>query len=151
MKKTVAPLVLAVALVATVSGARAHCEIPCGIYGDDLRFSLLTEHIATIEKSMKQIDELSKGGDKNYNQIVRWVDNKEKHAEELRHIVVDYFLAQRVKPADPADGEASKEYVKKLMVLHGMVLHSMKAKQTTDQVHVKALRELLAQFKALYQ
>ena len=35
--------------------ASAHCEIPCGIYDDELRISMLNEHITTIEKSMNQI------------------------------------------------------------------------------------------------
>ena len=30
----------------------AHCQVPCGIYHDDLRLELIGEHIETIEKSM---------------------------------------------------------------------------------------------------
>ncbi len=37
----------------------SHCQIPCGIYGDPARFDMLAEHITTIEKSMKQITDLS--------------------------------------------------------------------------------------------
>ena len=57
--------------------AFSHCEIPCGIYGDEMRFAMMKEDIATIEKSMKQIVELSKQASPNHNQIVRWVQNKE--------------------------------------------------------------------------
>ena len=32
----------------------AHCQIPCGIYGDQTRFTLMHEHVTTTEKSMKQ-------------------------------------------------------------------------------------------------
>ena len=28
----------------------AHCEIPCGIYDDQLRLQLMREHVMTIEK-----------------------------------------------------------------------------------------------------
>ena len=128
----------------------AHCEIPCGIYNDELRASLITEHIGTIEKSMQQIAELSKAGEKNYNQIVRWVQNKEAHAGEIQHIVTQYFLTQRVKPADPADKAAHEKYVAQLKALHGLLVAAMKAKQTTDLAHVATLRELLGQFRALY-
>ncbi|MDY6953871.1 MAG: superoxide dismutase [Ni], partial [Thermodesulfobacteriota bacterium] len=38
-----------------VSYASAHCEIPCGIYDDQMRIDMIAEHITTIEKSMKQI------------------------------------------------------------------------------------------------
>ena len=33
--------------------SKAHCEIPCGIYGDSVRIALIYEHITTVEKSMK--------------------------------------------------------------------------------------------------
>ena len=45
----------------TVSYATAHCEIPCGIYDDEMRFGMMAEHITTIEKSIKQIIELETG------------------------------------------------------------------------------------------
>ena len=57
--------------------AKAHCEIPCGIYGDSVRIALLYE---TIEKPMNQINELSKSENPDYNQLVRWVMNKEEYA-----------------------------------------------------------------------
>ena len=38
-------------LVRPVPGSTAmpHCQIPCGIYNDPVRFALLEEHVATIE------------------------------------------------------------------------------------------------------
>jgi len=40
--------------------ASAHCEIPCGIYDDEMRINMINEHIATIEKSMNQIMKIEK-------------------------------------------------------------------------------------------
>ena len=128
----------------------AHCEIPCGIYGDQIRLEMLAEHITTIEKSMKQVQTLSKESDKNYNQIVRWVKNKEKHANEIQEIVTQYFMTQRVKPADRKDGHAYDHYVTRVTLLHKMLVAAMKTKQTTDLEHVAALRDLLAKFRAEY-
>mgnify|MGYP000010574791 CR=1 FL=1 len=68
------------------SSSAAHCQIPCGIYDDELRVQLIEENITTVEKSMNQIIALSAEDDEDYNQIVRWVVNKEKHAEELARI-----------------------------------------------------------------
>ncbi|MBN1465203.1 superoxide dismutase [candidate division KSB1 bacterium] len=131
--------------------AFAHCEIPCGIYTDKMRFEMWEEQIATVEKSMKQIVELSKAGEKNYNQIVRWVVNKDEHADDIREIAVQYFLAQRIVPvADPTDQAAVEKYNKSLEVLHHIIVHAMKAKQTTDLQHVDKLRELVKQFYKLY-
>jgi nickel superoxide dismutase len=128
----------------------SHCQLPCGIYGDQARFDTLGEHITTIEKSMKLLTELTKQDRPNMNQMVRWVQNKEKHADELSYIVTYYFMAQRVKPVDRAKGKAYEVYIKKLTLLHEMLVYSMKAKQTTDLSHIEKLRTLLAESQNVY-
>jgi nickel superoxide dismutase len=134
----------------TASKAFAHCQIPCGIYDDEARFVLLEEHVTTIEKAMKTLEELSAAPSPNYNQIVRWVRNKERHADELSEIVTHYFMAQRVKPAQKKSEEAYSKYLGELTALHEMVVYSMKAKQTIDLENVERLRALIKQFKASY-
>ena len=128
----------------------AHCQIPCGIYGDETRFDLMEEHVTTIEKSMNEINQIGAAGDKNYNQLVRWVDNKEHHAAELTDIVTFYFLAQRIKPVAEDAGEARAKYMHELELLHGMIVQAMKATQTTDTAHCDALRDLIGRFKTSY-
>jgi len=140
----------ALAVVAGSSTALAHCQIPCGIYDDPARFTSLLEHVTTIEKSMNQIQELSAAETPNYNQIVRWVTNKESHADELSEIVTFYFLAQRIKPADPHDRAAQAKYLREVTLLHHMLVYAMKAKQTTDVENCAKLRELIGKFKASY-
>jgi len=124
---------LAALAVGVVFGSLAysHCQVPCGIYGDDTRFTVIAEHITTIEKSMRQIGESMNQDPPNGNQIVRWVNNKEKHADEISHIVTYYFMAQRVKIPPAGDAKANSAYVKKLTLLHQMLVYSMKAKQTS--------------------
>ncbi len=130
--------------------ASSHCEIPCGIYGDEMRFAMMKEDIATIEKSMNQVIELSKEAKPNYNQIVRWVQNKENHADKIRDVVTQYFMAQRVKP-DLSKGSAEQgAYVNKLKLLHEMIVTSMKCKQTTDLAHVEELKQLVDRFEKAY-
>ena len=143
-------LTLGLASALSVTAALAHCQIPCGIYGDDTRFNLIEEHATTIEKSMKQIDMLS-GSIKiaDANQLVRWVTNKEKHADEIQEIVQQYFLAQRVKI--PAEGADKRTYLRMLELLHRIIVYAMKCKQTTDLAHVEALREALHDFRHLYE
>lgn len=121
----------------------AHCEIPCGIYDDQARINMVLEHITTIEKSMKQIKSLEKKKSPNFNQLVRWIMNKEHHATEIQTIVSQYFLTQRIKPD-------AKEYHQKLSLLQQMLVYSMKCKQTTDLQNAAKLRDLLKQFHQLY-
>ena len=148
-RKLVLLAALAVAVV-FASLAYSHCQVPCGIYGDDTRFTLIAEHITTIEKSMVQIGENMDQDPPNGNQIVRWVNNKEKHADEISHIVTYYFMAQRIKPAEKFDTKAHQKYIKQLTLLHEMLISSMKAKQTTDLSNIEKLSTLLAEFRDAY-
>jgi len=128
----------------------AHCEIPCGIYDDKMRFDMMEEHITTVEKSMKKIEELSDEKDVNYNQIVRWVDNKETHATEIQHIASQYFLTQRIKPADKSDADAYAKYTAQLEMIHNIIVNAMKCKQSTDTKYVEQLRTATREFRAAY-
>ena len=142
MKNIKIILVIIVLTMITVN-VSAHCEIPCGIYEDSLRISLIREHVTTIEKSMNQILKLEKENNLNYNQLVRWINNKEVHAEKLQDIVTQYFMTQRIK-VDAMD------YNKKISALHKLLIYSMKSKQTTDLKNIKVLRSLVDQFEGLY-
>ena len=130
--------------------AGSHCQIPCGIYDDQLRFDLLTEHITTIEKGMDQILKLSAESKKNYNQLIRWTSNKDDHAGQFMEIITQYFMAQRIKPVDPGSTEEYVAYQKKVTLLHQMLVYAMKCKQTTDREQAAKLSFLLAEFHKLY-
>ncbi|MBC8207100.1 MAG: superoxide dismutase [Kiritimatiellales bacterium] len=140
MKTTVITLILTALLAASVG---AHCQIPCGIYDDTARITEMKEHVTTIEKSMNEITKLSAETPQNSNQLVRWVNNKEAHADKLTDIVTYYFLAQRIKPD-------TDNYDAKLKTLHGMMIAAMKSKQTVDLEQVEKLRALIAEFETLY-
>jgi len=139
MKITTTYLTIAVLFAAiTTATVQAHCQVPCGIYDDQMRIQMMEEHVATIEKAMKQIQ-----ANENENQTVRWIMNKDKHADELTDIVTYYFMAQRIKP----DAE---QYAEKLQTLHQIMIYSMKSKQTTDEANVEKLKELIHNFEHLY-
>ncbi len=129
--------------------ASAHCEIPCGIYEDSLRIALIKEDVKTIAKSMNKIIELSNAAKPNYNQIVRWVNNKDEHAVKIQQIVWQYFLTQRLKLKDRTAAEQSK-YYKQLELLHKMSVFAMKCKQTTDLAYTEKLLKALDEFARLY-
>jgi nickel superoxide dismutase len=151
VKRPFVSLFVCAALAWACTGpALAHCEIPCGIYDDSMRIDMLREHIATVEKSMRQIEILSKDPVKNANQLTRWINNKEKHCNEIQQIVTQYFMTQRIKPAPASDAEARDKYVAQLTSLHAMLIEAMKAKQTTDLAHTTELGELVVRFSKLY-
>ena len=144
MKKILLQILVGCSFIFILSvQALAHCEIPCGIYNDEMRIKIINEHIVTVEKSMKQIIALEKEEHHNSNQLVRWIMNKERHADEIQEIVTQYFMTQRIKLD-------TKNYEKKIGLLHQMLIYSMKCKQTTALAYESKLKELINDFKALY-
>ena len=123
--------------------AHAHCEVPCGIYGDSTRIDILVEHVATIRKAMTQVKKLSGEKTPNVNQLVRWTTTKEDHAKKIQHITTQYFLTQRVK-------STHKHYQKLLTICHGLLVQAMKSKQTIDTKHADNLDKLIMELKNTY-
>ena len=123
---------------AAATNTLAHCQVPCGIYEDQMRVHMMEEHVTTIAKAMTQIE-----ANENQNQTVRWVMNKDKHADELSEIVTYYFMAQRIKPD-------MEKYDENLKTLHQILIYSMKCKQTTDVANVEKLKELIHHFEHSY-
>lgn len=138
-------IVAAVAcLVAPAERVEGHCQVPCGIYGDQRRFDSMLEDTATIAKAITQIGELAGTHDANgHNQLARWVATKESHATTVQHTIADYFMAQRIKASDP-------EYGKKLMAAHKVMVAAMKAKQAADPATAKALEQSILDFFEAY-
>ena len=122
----------------------AHCQIPCGIYDDNARVKAMLEDVATIEKSSKLISQLSSKSDaQSKNQLVRWVTNKEAHAQKIISTISDYFLTQRVKPGQ-------KDYKERLVKHHAVILAAMKAKQNVDPKYAENLEKCIKALLAYY-
>jgi len=111
----------------------------------------MAEHITTIEKSMKEIVRLAADKAADGNQAVRWVLNKDKHADSLGEIATCYFMAQRVAPVEKTDAKYHEKYVMEISLLHQVLHHAMKAKQTTGLKETEKLRGLLKLFRESYQ
>ena len=150
MKKTTTLLIFFTLILIIRPLAFSHCEVPCGIYNDKMRFNMIEEHITTIEKALNQIVELSQQSPQNYNQIVRWVVNKEHHAEEIQHIISQYFLTQRLKPIDKKEKEAYQKLRDKIAFCHEILVYAMKTKQSTDLSNVQNLKSSVKKFSNAY-
>ncbi|MDA1265544.1 MAG: superoxide dismutase [Ni] [Planctomycetota bacterium] len=131
---------------AIVEPAPVHCQVPCGVYGDKMRIDMLLEDAATIEKAMQAIA----AEDTNKNQGVRWIMNKESHAQNIQDMVAAYWLTQRIKAPKEGDDDAKGKYLRQLALMHQLTVSAMKCKQTTDVAHVETLRKTAAAFSATY-
>ena len=127
-----------------------HCQVPCGIYDDAVRIVQIEEDITTIRKAMNKINDLAGKSDaQSLNQISRWVNTKEDHAQNAQETVLNYFLAQRVKAKEKGNKDRQK-YVDQTLTLHQLIVKLMKCKQTVDQRNCSDAYELLDKFTNLY-
>ncbi len=124
--------------------AAAHCQVPCGIYGDQRRFDSMLEDAETIAKAITQIGELSGTHDATgHNQLARWVTTKEQHATSVQETIAAYFLAQRIKADSPS-------YVDQLKASHAVVVAAMKTKQAADPATADALTKAIKAYYKVY-
>lgn len=139
-------LTAAFALMITASIAMAHCQVPCGIYGDQLRFEQMLEDEHTISKAQLQINEIADGemSAQSINQAARWVTTKEDHATKIQETISAYFLAQRIKPD-------SEGYTKKLTAAHAVIIAAMKCKQSADPETAKVLEKAIFDLYRAYE
>lgn len=115
----------------------AHCQVPCGIYGDENKFAELFQHVATIEKAVTELSQ-TEGA-----QHTRWVLNKESHAQKIQTELMDYFLTQRIK-------DSQSNYGDLLAHLHRVAVAAMKCKQSTEKAEVEKLNSALEEFQKAY-
>lgn len=128
-----------------------HCQVPCGIYGDQMRFEGMLEDTKTIAKAIAQVNEFAEGlgtGEsptaKGMNQMVRWVSNKESHAQNIQDVMSEYFFAQRIK-------SDHKDYTAQLATAHKVIVCAMKCKQDADGATAEALEKSILDFYRAYE
>jgi len=124
----------------------AHCQVPCGIYGDQLRFEQMLEDEHTISKAQLMLHEIGDGDvdAQAVNQMGRWVIAKEDHANKIQQTIASYFMAQRIKP-DNAN------YDKQLKSAHAVIIAAMKCKQSADPATAVVLEKAILTFYTEYE
>ncbi len=139
--------VLSVALACTLTSvALAHCQVPCGIFSDQLRFQQMLEDEHTISKAQLQLGELTSAeiDAQAVNQMVRWTTTKEEHATNIQRTIADYFMAQRIKP----DNE---KYTAQLTAAHKVMTAAMKCKQSADPATAEVLEKSIFDLYRAYE
>lgn len=139
-----ASITLVTSMLSLPLSLQAHCQIPCGIYDDHARVEAMLEDAATVEKAVSMLGELvGKDDAQSYNQIVRWVSNKESHAQFIISTISDYFLTQRVN-------SSQDDYVERLKKHHAVIVAAMKAKQNSDLASAKSLTKAVEALRSYY-
>jgi nickel superoxide dismutase len=122
----------------------AHCQIPCGIYGDALKIIQIKQDYKTIKKAMNQIVILSsKQTPLSSNQLTRWITIKEKHGSDIQEVFSNYFLTQRIN-------EKNKKYVPQTLTAQKILVNAMKCKQNIESNFVSDGLKLVDTFSNYY-
>jgi nickel superoxide dismutase len=142
--KTPLPLAIIISLLFS-NWLSAHCQVPCGVYGDSARFTQMLEDQSTIAKAIGQISELAGKEDaQSANQLSRWVATKEDHASKIQKIIAEYFLTQRIKAS-------SDKYDALLKGAHAVMVAAMKCKQGVDVKNADSLKVSIESFQSVYE
>jgi nickel superoxide dismutase len=126
-----------------VEEAKAHCDIPCGIYDP------ITAQIAalTVVRMIDLMTDLEKNHpDKDvafFNSMARYVGVKEEHAEKVKHeirvIWGDYMKAQHLEKYPDAHA-----------LVHKIMQLGSKTRQTADRETAVQLVEAVNQFAQIF-
>ena len=134
-------LAAAAGLLFSAHSASAHCQVP---YDDHARVSAMLQDADTVTKAGQLINELAGKSDaQSQQQLVRWVNNKESHAQSVIATIADYFLTQRVKVSQD-------DYIQRLKDHHAVIVAAMKAKQSANPAAGMALKDAIAELTAYY-
>jgi len=123
--------------------AKAHCDVPCGIY-DPITAQI---HALTVVRMMDLMAGLVEGDAKArvdfHNSMSRYISVKEEHAEKAKHEIRVIW------------GDFIKDtHVEKYPELHDLILKIMqlgsKSRQTADRANGLALVESINQFAEIF-
>ncbi|MEM9280906.1 MAG: superoxide dismutase [Ni] [Verrucomicrobiota bacterium] len=114
--------------------ASAHCQVPCGIFSDQVEFEKMLEAQTTIAKANVEMAKLiEENTPLAVNQATRWIMTKEDHCAKIMETVAEYFMAQRIKPD-------TENYEAQLLAAHTLMRAAMKAKQDPSEEVAEAVK-----------
>lgn len=129
--------------VVNFEAAKAHCDIPCGIY-DPISAQIAAVTVVRMIDLMNDFDSKAADKDKDYaHALSRYTLVKEEHAEkakaEVRVIWGDYFKAQHLEKFPEVHG-----------LVHTIMQLGSKSRQTTDRQAALDLVEAINKFAEIF-
>lgn len=141
MRKKVFTLIFATVL--TGGKLFAHCQMPCGIYHDEIPYNRINQYVETIYKGISILDDNKFASIKEKNEYVRWIIQKDTSSDEVAAIITKYFLQQKIKPDEP-------DSVKKLVSAHKLLFGLVEIKQNINIESVKSFSAEWEKFKEMF-
>jgi nickel superoxide dismutase len=141
MKQIILSVLACLALVNCDLGA--HCQMPCGIYHDDMVFDQVDQYVETMYKGMSILNSSKFHGVHDWNEVIRWVMLKEKESDSVTNLLTTYFLQQKIKPGET-------DTAKRLVSCHKLLFLLVGIKQNTSIKFVQEFLEEWEIFKSMF-
>lgn len=121
----------------------AHCQMPCGIYHDDMAFDQIDQYIETMYKGISVINDSKFTTPHERNETIRWVVLKDNSSTEAAEFITTYFLQQKIKPGEP-------DTPTRLTSAHKLLFLLVAIKQNTDLQMIKEFATEWEKFKLMF-
>lgn len=131
------------ALLFTNTLISAHCQMPCGIYHDDMVYDQIDQYVETMYKGMTVMSDDKFANLHDKNEFVRWVIEKENASNDIADLILKYFLQQKIKPGEP-------DTAKQLESAHRLLFLSVSIKQNADRKQVEDFADEWDKFKVMF-
>lgn len=122
----------------------AHCQMPCGIYHDDMVYDQIDQYIETMAKGITVLTDNKFSTVQERNEFMRWVLEKEQSSDEVAALITKFFLQQKIKPNE---GETT---TKRVMAAHKLLFLLVPIKQTVDLKFLNDFYEEWENFKLMF-
>ena len=123
--------------------AEAHCQMPCGIYHDDMVFDQIDQYIETVVKGITVLEDNKFSSIQDRNEFMRWVMQKENMSNETANLITTYFLQQKIKPG-------ADDTIKRLESAHKLLFLLVLIKQGSGLGPVNDFYEEWERFKLMF-
>lgn len=131
------------AVVCPMSTLMGHCQMPCGIYHDDIVYDQIDQYIETMVKAVSKIKDSKFTTPFEHNELIRWVMTKDNMSNQTAELIMTYFLQQKIKPGE-------KDTPKQLESAHKLLFRIVIIKQTVDFKAVSDFAEEWEKFKLMF-
>lgn len=121
----------------------AHCQMPCGIYHDDMIYDQMDQFVETVYKGISVMNDSKLSTIRDKNEFIRWVMQKEKCCNEAADLINRYFLQQKIKPDED-------DTVKRLVSAHKLLFMLTAIKQNADLDFIKQFNAEWEKFKLMF-
>lgn len=142
MKKS-ALLIGIAAFICHTGSLSAHCQMPCGIYHDEMVFNQIDQYIETMYKGITELKNSKFSNPLERNNFIRWVSLKDSASDEMANLITEYFLQQKIKPGEP-------DTTKRLVSAHKMLFELTAIKQNVDLKMIEDFADEWENFKQMF-